>query len=131
MWKPEDFEVAWGSGAGAVAGYTYRGLGLHVAINPSPKGKRPTRWTLTHLNTGHRIGYLDGDVRTAFPVATDIAEAGDWDFLSFEGWKDRFPDAKERLAEIQERHPKVFTWKQGDGGGNNREIAQQIASNRP
>lgn len=113
-----------------VAGYTYRGLGLHIGVNPSPKGKRPARWVLTHLNTGHRIGFLDGNVATAFPVASKIAEAGDWDFLSFEGWRDRFPDVRERLAEIQAQYPKVFKWTHGAEHGN-REIAMQIAEKRP
>ncbi|WP_310530666.1 hypothetical protein [Novosphingobium sp.] len=133
-WKPEDFEVAYWGGPHTVAGYTYRGLGLHIGIHPSPKGKRPARWILSHLGTGHRIAMIDGDVATAFPIASEIAEAGDWDFLSMLGYKDRFPDAPERLREICSKHPQqvIFAATVARDGVDPRShaVAQQIAANR-
>lgn len=131
IWKAETFECAWGTGPHAVAGYTYRGLGLHVVIEASPKGRRPARWALIHLGTGHSIAYLDGDVATAFPVGTEIAEAGDWDFLSLQGWKDKFPDARAKLEVVCARHPKVATTTIAEKGGSDLAVAQQIAANRP
>jgi hypothetical protein len=97
----------------------------------SPKGRRPARWALIHLGTGHRLAYLDGDVATAFPVATEIAEAGDWDFLSLLGWKDKFPDGREKLEEVCARHREVATMTLAEKGGSHLAIAQQIAANRP
>ena len=131
IWKPETFQVAFPGGPTYRAGYVYRGLGIFQAIGPSPKGRRPAEWSLTHLGTGHKICLIKGDVRTAFPVATEIAEAGDWDFLSLEGWKDRFPDMKEVVGAIIERHAKIATRGGSVGHENSRAVAQQIASNRP
>ena len=128
-WQPETFEIAREEGPQKVAGYVYRGLGLHAHSRPSPTGRRPAGWTLTHLGTGHRLAYLRGDVATVFPVGAEIAEAGDWDFLSMQGWKDRFPDARQRLEEICAAYPKVATVQIGKGAIN--EVAQQIAANRP
>lgn len=129
-WEPEIFETAQYYGPSKVAGYTYRGLGLHMVMEPSPKGRRPARWNLSHLGSGHLVGVLTGDVATAFPVAGEVAEAGDWEFLSLDGWKDRFPDAAEKVREIAARHPKVFSVKFG-GGSRSHQVACQIASNRP
>lgn len=130
-WQAGTFEIAMPYGPARRSGYVYRGLGLHVVNKGSPKGKRPPRWTLTHLGSGHALCWLDGDVATAFTVATEIAEAGDWDFLSLQGWKDRFPDAPDRLREILDRHPKVA--RRGGHGAhpNGHEVARQIANNRP
>lgn len=127
-WKAETFDVATTLGAEKVSGHTYRGLGLWVLIKASPKGRRPERWSLTHLNTGHRIAFLVGNPAVVMPVAGEIADAGDWDFLSMEGWKDRFPDALERLQGICERYPKIATI--AGGGSSNRELAMQIAAAR-
>lgn len=129
-WAPESFERASFRGPVVVAGYVYRGLGLYMAARPSPKGRRPAEWNLIHLGSGRYLHRLRGSVATAFPVATEIAEAGDWDFLSLDGWRDRFPDAPDRVREIVAKHPKVVI---GDVGGAYRdhEVARQIAMNRP
>jgi hypothetical protein len=112
-----------------VAGYTYRGLGLWIAIDGSPKGRIPPQWSLSHLGSGHNLCYIKGDVATAFPIATEIAEAGDWGFLSLDGWRDRFPDAPKRLDEIIARYPKLCS--RGARRGADREVAAQIAANQP
>lgn len=130
-WNAETFEIAHPTMPIPTSGYTYRGLGLHIAISPSPKGRRPARWALTHLGTGHRLAFLDGDVATAFPIATEIAEAGNWDFLSPKGWRDCFPDAKARLEEVCAAHPKVAILTVSKPDSFHADIARQIASNRP
>ncbi|PXW76001.1 hypothetical protein C7451_106165 [Blastomonas natatoria] len=126
-WKPETFKVAMPYGPADVPGYTYRGLGLHLIMQQSPKGRRPAMWSLSHLGSGHRIAIINGNVATAFPIASEIAEAGDWEFDSLHGWKDRFPDAKEKVDEILARSK---IGKRGSGIGYSEETAQQIAQSR-
>ena len=133
IWKPEAFNIAVVYGdvwkIEPRAGYTYRGLGIYQTVAPSPKGRRPAKWSLTHLNTGHCIAELAGSVAAVFPIATEIAEAGDWDFLSLEGYKDRFPDAGKVVMKIIARHGKLVS-RSKSTGASNREAAMQIASNR-
>lgn len=136
MWKDETFEVAYSFGPVPKAGYTYRGLGLFMVVKASKKGRRPPLWSLTHLGSGHRLALIEGDVRTAFPIATEIAESGDWDFLSLEGWKDRFPDAPERLRELCERYGKMVKYfaaarPTGQHSSAQRDVAMKITMNRP
>lgn len=131
IWEPNTFEVAYFTGPSMVAGYVYRGLGMWIAIQGSPKGKRPPTWSLQHLGSGHRLCLIDGTVAKAFPVATEIAQAGEWDFLSLEGWKDRFPDAPERLREILARHKNTSGVGVAAHTDRGLAIAQQIAANRP
>lgn len=131
IWRPETFEVALPGGPTRKAGYVYRGLGIWQEMQPSPKGRRPAQWSLTHLGSGHKVCSIKGDVRTAFPVATEIAESGDWDFLSLEGWKDRFPNVHEVIGEILSRHPKIAVRGGGPRHDRSHAYAQQIASNRP
>jgi hypothetical protein len=100
IWKPAEYLIHHGSDAVKVAGYEHRDLGMHL-IN-RVRGK--AEWSLTHLGTGLQLCRIKGDVRTAFPIATEIAEAGDWGFISMVGYKDRFPDAANKLAEILGRH---------------------------
>lgn len=125
VWQPSHFDLAYPTGPYRVAGYVYNGLGLHQAIGASPKGKRPPTWTLTHLGSGHRVASIKGTVADAFPVATEIAEAGDWTFDGLYGWRNQFPDAFERVKEIIARHAKRA--KLGARGGACEEVAQQIA----
>lgn len=111
-----------------MAGYVWRGLGIRKVSAPSPKGRRKAVWSLTHIGSGHRVGTLHGDAATAFPVATEIALAGDWTFDGLTGWKNQFPDVEERLGEIIARHSKVFTHT-GSGQGN-EDVARAIAMAR-
>ena len=55
IWRPANFLVASPGGAEMAHGYTYRGLGLHIVIYGSPKGRRPPTWNLMHLGTGHSV----------------------------------------------------------------------------
>src|SRR4051812_21195230 len=90
-------------------GYTYRGLGLHIVSSgyQSKKGRTrvPPMWRLTHLGSGHGITSLRGELDTVLPPATEIAEAGDWSFDGLDGWKNQFPDARERMDEVLSRYP--------------------------
>lgn len=128
MWKPEEFLTASPWGPSPTSGYVYKGLGLAVAIEGSPKGRRPTTWTLTHLGTGHAVCRIDGDVKTAFPIATEIAECGEWDFDSLSGWRDRDPEIPKKVAAIMERHGKRCN--RSNGGFQSEETARAIAMAR-
>ncbi len=129
IWKPAEYQIALPSGPTTVAGYEHRELGLHLVTG---RGKSAT-WSLTHLGTGLQLCQIDGSVAVAFPVATEIAEAGDWGFISMEGFKDRFPEAGKRLHEILERHTNTKrNWRtyEPDEREAIRPIAQEIAASR-
>ena len=66
-WEPDTFELAYHSGPYRVAGYTYRGLGLYMIAEASLKGRRPPRWSLIHLGSGHRVCILKGTVASNRP----------------------------------------------------------------
>lgn len=131
-WAPETYLVAHLTGPFPVAGYTYRGLGLHTFMRRSSKNGKIQKWTLTHLGTGHSLATLKGDVRTVFPVAGEIAEAGDWDFSSFAGYKDIFPEAPEKMRQWAASHKSVVVDCAADSDENRSspEIARQIAMDR-
>lgn len=129
IWKPAQYQVHHGSTAVTVVGYTYRELGLHMLTE---RGKVPT-WSLTHLGTGLRICNITGKVAVSFPVATEIAEAGDWGFISMVGYKDRFPESANKLREILGRHKNAKrVWRKIDNDEREaiRSVAQQIAATR-
>lgn len=132
-WVSEEYEIAMVTGPRRIRGFTYRGLGLACSMGAyrSKKGRKviPARWTLSHLGTGHSITILIGELASVLPIATEIAEAGEWDFLSIDGWRDRFPDAKGKLDVILARHEGAAR----RPGGTMRcdEVARAIAANRP
>ena len=129
-WPAGSFLIALSSGPELVEGYTYRGLGLHMESKGSPKGRRPTTWTLTHLRSGHAVMQIEGDVRAAFLVATEVAESGDWDFDGLDGWKNRDPELPEKLKEIMSRHANTSRSRLGSLDDVSRKIAAQIAMAR-
>jgi hypothetical protein len=98
MWQPSDFYIARATYPVQMAGYVYKGLGLHIARQTLIH--RLPVWHLTHLNTGHRVAEIRGLVAEAFPIATAIAECGDWDFLSLTGWKDQDPELANKVLKI-------------------------------
>ena len=76
---------------------------------------------------------IKGGVRKAFPIATEIAEAGDWGFISMVGYKDRFPNAPQILAEILAKHKNANQgWRKysDDERAAMLPIAQKIAATR-
>jgi hypothetical protein len=128
-WVNEEFDVAMIDGPRPTRGFVYRGLGLHLVSSgyKSRKGRKriPPMWRLTHLGSGHGVSTLRGELVDVLPVATEIAEAGDWTFDGLDGWKNQFPDARERMAEITGRHGKLI--RATTGMGHCPEVAQQIA----
>lgn len=123
-WQPEDFLIATAGEPFPVVGYVYRGLGLH---KPSPRRKN---WSLTHLGTGHQIATITGKVADVFPVASEIAECGDWDFDGLKGYVNRDPEIGKRLHEIIARHknarPAIVT----EARKPNHDVARQITERR-
>ncbi|MFC3208121.1 hypothetical protein [Aquamicrobium soli] len=129
-WQPAKFKLAWITGPHEIEGYVFRGLGLHMTASASPKGRRLARWSLTHLNTGHRVAIINGDVRTAFSIAYEIARCSDWEaFTALGGWKNTDPDLPAKIDAIAARFPKNVDRNAGHGGGD-EEIASKIALER-
>ena len=128
-WQPATFHVALPEGARKRAGFTYRGLGLHIAKTASPKGRRPTKWTVTHLGSGHAVVAINAPFERACAIAAEIAEAGDWSFDGLQGWKNQFPDAKERTREIVAAHDPAAAYFQG-AGGSSEDVARAVADAR-
>ena len=127
-WEPSKFLTASTfGGPDTVYGYVYRGLGLYICMKGSPKGRRPPTWMLTHLGTGHRICMIDGTVANAFPIATEIADCGDWEFDGLKGWVNRDPELPTKFRAIIDAHSKQC--RTGSGGGN-EEQAVAIAMAR-
>lgn len=71
-----------GKGMHQVAGSTYRGIGVFKAgvlfIRHEKKRLLHSVWSVTHLNTGHRICFVAGAVERSLPIAQELAEAFDW-----------------------------------------------------
>lgn len=106
MWQPDTFLLAVDQPPHTkrVEGYVYRGLGIHQSSGGSPKGRRKPEWVVTHLGSGCSIASIAGDVATAFPVATKIAECGDWDFIGIDGWRNRDPEIGSKVRAILDAH---------------------------
>ena len=125
IWQPASFMLATNALVPTeVAGYVYRGLGIHMAIGPSPKGRRPPKWRLTHLSTGHAIAQISGFVADALPIASRIAECGDWSFGDLDGWRNMDPELPAKVAAIAKAEPRCEFRR---GGGRLRAVAQSIA----
>lgn len=128
MWEPADFLIARAVEPVTRAGYIYRGLGLHIAVRASPKGRRPPTWSLIHLGSGHRICMITGMVAKAFPVATEIAECSDWEaFDSIDGWLNTDPGIAEKVRQIVARHPNAGRGPGGDSADANAARAVLMA----
>lgn len=123
-WEPENFLIAEPSGPREVAGYVFRSLGLHLAVKG--RGRRAPEWSLTHLGTGHRLCVIKGKVAVAFPIATEIAECGDWDWDGFLGYRNRDPELPLRFAAIVSGHKECHR----RYGRHHEEIAREIAEAR-
>ncbi len=127
-WVPADFLIATSTGPSRVLGYVYRGVGLSTEMKASPKGRRPPRWVLTHLGSGHKICAISGDGKTVFPIAAEIAEATEWDFDSLRGWVDRDPEAPQKLWTIASAHKEIIL--NSRYGESSERVACQIATER-
>lgn len=130
-WKPGTFDIALFSGIETKYGYIWRDLGLHLEseILPSPKKRRKGRksWALTHLNSGHRICDLIGEVKDIFPLASEIAELTDWSFTGLDGWKNIDPELGDKLDSfIKKNNAKI----KRSGIHSNEKLAREVAVSR-
>lgn len=72
-WHRGEFHIAMNSGTPVERkGWQYRGLGAFLQWDED--------WSLTHLASGLRVCELRGFWSDVRPIATKIAEAGDWGF---------------------------------------------------
>lgn len=125
-WVPDKFMIALPWGPEIRKGFTYNGIGVHLVLKGSPKGRRKPRWHISHLGTGHAIAYVEVAAEKLQQIVTEIAEAGDWTFDGLDGWKNQFPDAPDKLREISGRYPV----RRLGGAGNLEHVAQSIAAAR-
>lgn len=127
VWEPGVFLVANEYGPVEEDGFLYRSLGMFQVTRGSPKGRRPPRWSLTHLGTGHRIVLIEAHTAQAFEIATEFAECTDWDFNSTQGWRDRDPDLMSKLTDLFAKYPAAD---RNGGRMGSEKVAQQIARMR-
>ena len=104
LWQETTFLIATRNGPDERRGFIYRGLGVFKVLPSSLKGRRPPRWSVTHLGSGHQVALIDAHMVEAFNIATEIAECGEWDFDSLEGWRDRDPTLLKKRDAILLRH---------------------------
>lgn len=126
-WKPTHFLVALSDQAAERDGYIYRGLGVYRVIR-LPRNRKAV-WSLVHLNTGHEVCKLWGGFKTAFKVATEIAECGDWDFVGLRGYENHDPAILHRMEAIVNRHPTIASHRDKTVPANEA-VARQIAMER-
>jgi hypothetical protein len=119
-WQRERFKVACGVGshgyAEEVAGYTYRGLGLHWAMD----------WAITHLNTGHVLCYCRGGIKRSFAAATELAERFDWSFDGLQGWRNLDPEMSGKVLLWMRANPDCYR----TTGQQHEAVARRIAVER-
>jgi hypothetical protein len=124
-WQPGEFvtgvSLTYG---GKVPGYLYKGLALKLEIKPSPKGRRPAMWSLFHIRSGHQVATIHGDVRTAFPIATEIADTCDWSFGGLRGYLNQEPDLLDKVRAWAKRHGKLVRL---GGGHASEDVASAIS----
>lgn len=124
MWDADKFFVAsLFEGPHKEAGYVYRGLGLRMVMRGSPKGRRPPLWALTHLGTGHRICTIRGLAAAAFPIATEIAECGEWGFDGLKGYINMDPELVIKCKAVIDHYPKIVNY---GGGGSSDDAARAV-----
>jgi hypothetical protein len=129
MWASAKFPLAYNWGVVNTAGYIYRGLGLSFDRKGN-KRRRPL-WTLSHLGSGHRVAHIEGKVAEAFPIATEIAECGDWDAFEMpSGWRNVDPELPTKLLAIVQRHRDRCMIVSGDPDPNSDDIARMVISLR-
>ena len=106
-WKPLQFFRAVPGGIPLEDwGYEQRGLALCHAGWANPRTE--TRWTLIHLGSGGAIMRFVGNVATVMPVASEIADCGDWTLFDLpEGWRQTDPDLPAKVGAICEAHPEA------------------------
>lgn len=129
-WQMSEFKVAAGDGKILrVLGHTYRGLGLFI-LEPA-KGLSPAKWSLTHLNSGHRLALIPGNEVDVFRISKEIAECGDWDFGGLRGYQNVDPDLPRKALVIVDRYCKeTGKIRVGDGRDVDEGAAAEISRSR-
>jgi hypothetical protein len=128
LWRKGTFLAAQVGGATEQAGFLYRGMAMWKLFNASPKGRRPPWWSLTHCGTGHRVCVIKAHMVEAFDIATEIAECGEWDFDSLNGWRDRDPELMDKVRAVLARHGDKCA--RGTGQEGNEDVAREVAMAR-
>lgn len=96
---PSTFWIATSEGVDTRSGYVMRGLGL--GHDGWAKDRRNTEWTLTHIGSGTAVCRIVGSVATVMPVATEIAQCGDWMLFDLpDGWQQTDPELPARVQAI-------------------------------
>jgi hypothetical protein len=67
---------------------------------------------------------VKGKVAEAFVIASEIADAGDWEFDGLYGWRNRDPELPEKVFAIMAKYPKALY---RPDGASSDESAQAIA----
>ena len=126
-WKPGAFLIAASHGVVTVPGWHCGGLAMSCDYPASPKGRRPPRWSLTHIRTGHRVVYINAHGARAFDLATQIVQLGDWGFTSLDGWKNTDPELPNKMLALKAATGKALGF-EGSGEDRNYETAREIAA---
>jgi len=66
--------------------------------------QRSDCWSITHLNTGHAIFFLEAPLATVIECADEIAALGDWSFAGLFGWRDMNPELGRRVGKIKDKY---------------------------
>jgi hypothetical protein len=109
-------DLPWGAGTflqakdgvGAVTRSGYLHKGLAIAHDGWGEPRSRTLWTLFHIGSGGAFLQMIGDVATVFPVATEIAECGDWTLFDMpDGWKQTDPELGKKVFDILTKNPQA------------------------
>lgn len=119
-WISNSFMIAGPEGISEVDGFTYSGLGLHKI------GRY--RWSVTHLESGHRVVEVLGSEKDAKKAAVTVADLTDWTFRSLDGWRNTDPDLPEKIAKLTFFDPCIV--RAGGSSSHGADLARQIAEAR-
>jgi hypothetical protein len=117
QWKPTSFLIATAGGIASVNGYVRDGLGLHT--------KRRAKWHLTHLRTGHCVFIIRGDIERAMSIVERALQFGNWDFDTFDGWRNRDPELKSKVEAIFRSENLGLA---DEGNRRHEQLAKEIAA---
>ena len=106
-WRPVQFHRAIpGKPPVECWGYAQDGLVLYHSGWMTPRTK--TQWSLIHIGSGGTILHLTGSVAIVMPVASEIAECGDWTLFDLpDGWKQTDPELPAKVGAICRAHPEA------------------------
>ncbi len=110
-----------------VRGLVYRGLAMRKLWKGSPKGRRPPCWVLVHMGTGHAVLNITAHMVEAFDIATEFAEMADWTFEGLQGYINQDPDLPVKVRQKAAPFGSKISF---GGGGNNEELAREVAMAR-